>query len=340
MPLEPGGPGHAGPLGRLARALDRGPRHVDTQHPPPLPRQPDDVVAVAAAQVERGPGLQARGDLDEDRVRLARVHPSLAVALVPERLGRAAFGDRVRRLLLDQLGVDEGAGQEAAGGRGRDLGLDRGDVPGGVEPGDRGGPGRLGHRVRTEDEVAHGEVGDLDAQVAQQGGVRDGGRSDDEVPQGDDGARRQPDAGQGVVGRQDLDDLAVEEPDAAGLEAFAVLVAEGRTGVGEDGDVVAELAEQQRLVRGHRRRGQDADRGAARLVPVAVGAVQDVAPPARGEAGDRRQLVGQTGRHDDPGGPRPAARRRASRGTTGAGAPGRAAPDRSPHRSGPRRRTR
>jgi hypothetical protein len=149
---------------------------------------------------------------------------------------------------------------------------------------------------------ADGEVGDLDPEVAEQPRVRDGRGRDRQVLQRDDRAGGQPDARERVVGGEDLDDLAVGEPHAPRLEPFAVLVADRGSGVREDGDVVAQLAEHQRLVRGQRCRGEDADPGAARLVAVAVRAVQDVAAPTSREAGDRGQLVGQPGRHDDAAG--------------------------------------
>ena len=109
-------------------------------------------------------------------------------------------------------------------------------------------------------------------------------------------ASRTPERTSSVV--EDLDDLAVGEADAARLQAFTVLRARCRAGVGQQRDVVAELTEQQRLVRGQRRGRQHTDRRAARLVAVAVRAVQDVAAPALGEAGDVRQLVDQAGRDE------------------------------------------
>ena len=125
--------------------------------------------------------------------------------------------------------------------------------------------------------------------------LRDGRGTDREVLERDDRPRGEPDAGERVVGGEHLDDLAVDEPDAAGLEAFAVLVAERRAGVPQDGDVVAELAEHQGLVRAHRAGGQHPDRLVADLPPVAEGAVQHVACPPLRKTRDVRELVAQAG---------------------------------------------
>jgi hypothetical protein len=72
--------------------------------------------------------------------------------------------------------------------------------------------------------------------------------------------------------------------------------------VPEERDVVAQLAEEQRLVHGHGTGGQDADRLVADLPPVAVRAVQDVAAPALGHARQVGQLVDQPGGHQQPAG--------------------------------------
>jgi hypothetical protein len=72
-----------------------------------------------------------------------------------------------------------------------------------------------------------------------------------------------------------------------------------------DHDVVRELPEQQRVVRGHRRGRQHRDRPVAHLPPVAVGAVQHVLAPPLGQACHVGQLVADATGDQHPPGPEP-----------------------------------
>src|SRR5690606_14867219 len=79
-----------------AGAGDGGLRDVDPGRAPPAPREPDGVGALAAADVERGSGLEARRDVLEHAVDAVRPDAlGLGVALLPER-GRRDLGPGVR----------------------------------------------------------------------------------------------------------------------------------------------------------------------------------------------------------------------------------------------------
>jgi len=113
------------------------------------------------------------------------------------------------------------------------------------------------------------------------------------------------------VGEVVIDDLqgchlAVDHADATGSELLGLLRIR-RHRVAEVGDVLAPLAEQQRLVGGHRSAGEHADGLVADFPPGAVVAVQHVATPALPHPGHVRQLVDQPGGHQQPSCPqRPA----------------------------------
>ena len=105
-------------------------------------------------------------------------------------------------------------------------------------------------------------------------------------------------AGETVVGDLHRGHLLLHDADAPRLEPGALLVGQ-RLALAEDGDVLAELAEQLGLVGGHERAGEHADHLVADLPAVAVRAVQDVgAPPLR--AGPRRRGARRPGRWSRP----------------------------------------
>ncbi len=86
------------------------------------------------------------------------------------------------------------------------------------------------------------------------------------------------------------------------MELLVLLVGQRRPGVLENRHVRTDLAEQQRLVHGHRARREHADAPVADLPAVAVEAVQHIGSPPLGEARDVGQLVAQAGRHQDTAG--------------------------------------
>ena len=111
----------------------------------------------------------------------------------------------------------------------------------------------------------------------------------------------------------DLDDLALHDRDRACGQLFALLRGQ-RGGVRKQRHLIAQLPEQQRLMRRHRPGGQHADAPVADLPAVAVRAVHHVAAPVLRQPGHLGQFVDEPGRHQQPAGPhRP--RRRARSGT-------------------------
>jgi len=109
------------------------------------------------------------------------------------------------------------------------------------------------------------------------------------------------------TGEAVLDDLQrghlpFHHRDPARGQLLGLLVPGTGDGVQEQRQVRRPLGEQQRLVHREGPRGQDADRQVAGLPPVAVRAVQHVAPQALADPGDVRQLIDEsTGDQQPPG---------------------------------------
>jgi hypothetical protein len=114
--------------------------------------------------------------------------------------------------------------------------------------------------------------------------------------------RRHADARESVPDDLEGGDLPLHDRDPARGQPLRLLVGGPGRGVQEQGDVGAPLPEQQRLVRGPRARGEDTDRLVADLPPVAVRAVQHVAPPALPDPRNVRQLVDQPRGDEQPPG--------------------------------------
>jgi hypothetical protein len=111
-------------------------------------------------------------------------------------------------------------------------------------------------------------------------GTRPSGASNDQSVQADAGTVVEGDPGQSTGICVDVGDCALDDRNAECRELFALLVAHFGGGVGQDGNVLAELAEQQRLMHRACASGEDADALVPYFPPVAVGAVQYIdAPP-------------------------------------------------------------
>jgi hypothetical protein len=114
--------------------------------------------------------------------------------------------------------------------------------------------------------------------------------------------------GEAAVIGLDAGDRTLDDRDAERGELLLLLAGKLRCGVGQHGDMRAELPEQQGLVGGGRAGGQDADALAAYFPPVAVRAVQDVDAPPGGQARHIGEFIAQPGRgRQPPRGDRPGA---------------------------------
>ena len=96
---------------------------------------------------------------------------------------------------------------------------------------------------------------------------------------------------QAVVLDYDRSDLTFNNADPTSGQLFHLLVSRIWGRVQEQDHVRAPLPEQQGLVHRHRPAGQDTDRLVTHLPPVAVRAVQDLAPPPLGQPRHAGQLV-------------------------------------------------
>ncbi len=141
-------------------------------------------------------------------------------------------------------------------------------------------------------------VGDRSAELLVQVGAGDETRCDHHGVDLDLGAVLEHHGTDLLAVRSQFRDGAVDDPHVARLELVAGLALQGGRRVGEEGDVVAELTEQQGLVHAHRPRRDHADAPVPNLPAVAVRAVQDTLPPQFADSGQVGQLVDQSRRED------------------------------------------
>ena len=163
----------------------------------------------------------------------------------------------------------------------------------------RRGPSLVGGHGRAEDVAVHDQLGRLQAQWVEQLAARPQGRRHEHGVALDDLPALQPDPDQPVVGDLQAGDDAADQPDTAGRQPGDL----GRLGVGlaveEDHEVLAPLPDQRGLVHRHRPAGEHGEALPGDLVPVAVGAVQDVPSEPLGQAVDLGQHVGDPAGQDD-----------------------------------------
>ena len=210
---------------------------------------------------------------------------------------------RVAGLLGHQVGVDVRARHRPGGGGRADLGRQIGDVA--RHPHAR----HLGHPGETRRDVLARAARVLDrgqAQLREEARPRDHPRCDDQRGQGHQATVGHPHPRQAVVDDLQARHRAVDHRDAPRGELLGMLVGERRA-LQEVGDVLAQLAEEQRLVHRHRAARQHPDGLVAHLPAVAVRAVQHLAAPPLAQPRHVRQLVGEAGRHQEAAGPHPAA---------------------------------
>jgi hypothetical protein len=115
-------------------------------------------------------------------------------------------------------------------------------------------------------------------------------------PTRDDLAAAHPDAREAVLDDLERRDLPFHDRDAACGQLLRLRIGGLRCGVQDQCEVCRPLAEQQRLMRGPRIRCQNPYRLIAELPPVAVRAMQHVAPPALPDPRNVWQLVARTAR--------------------------------------------
>ncbi|MCG7414390.1 hypothetical protein MHK74_07385 [Microbacterium aurum] len=113
------------------------------------------------------------------------------------------------------------------------------------------------------------------------------------------GAVRRDDTSERVVHDINPRDRGGDDADVARDQPRPDRVGERFGGRGEGRDIVAPLPDELDLVDAGRRRRQHPEAAPRDLEPVAVRAVQHVASPAVGEAGDGGQFVDDTGREHD-----------------------------------------
>ena len=268
--------------------------------------EPDAVGALAAADVERPSRREVGGLGRELRVDLSAPDRVAGRSAPPRRAARRSSAsarrtrDGASGLLLDEVGVDPSRRRGARRGRGDHRAIGVVDVAGDPEAGYGGGAGRLGRDDRPEDLAVH-----LERHRPRPSGPRKSARAR-KLGRDHDGLAREHRAG----GQPQPDQRVASARTSGGVpsatDADGAQPLESSSGGSAPScttdHVVGQLAEQQRLVRGHRRGREDDDGLVAHLPAVAVGAVQDVAAPPLGQAGHVGQLVA------DPGGDEHAAR--------------------------------
>jgi len=147
-----------------------------------------------------------------------------------------------------------------------------------------------------------GEAGlvELASQAGQQAiGMRHVPGSNEHRGSSDDLTVRHLDAGDPIVLDGQPRHRVVDDPDTAGLQAVALRRGE-IVGVREEDHVVGPLPNQVGVIHRAGQRAQHPERLVAHLPPVAVGAMQQIAPPPLSNSGDVRQLVADARGHQHP----------------------------------------
>lgn len=261
-----------------------------------------DVPALTAPEVQRGARSQPLNLLDESVVDVAAEPLGLAEHLVP--LGGAAeVVHRVPGVLGHQVPVDGRTRHEPGPGGDDDLRHRVGHVPGGPHPRHRGRPRGVDREVTAEHRARDHQLSRFQAETPRQAGDRvQPGRDDDRLRR-HELAVLQPQPGDRVVHDLHRRCPSAHHPDPAGGQPGEHLGSRlVHVTVQQQRHVLAELAEQPRLVRGHRAGAQDHELLPADLPAVAERAVQHVAAPALRETGHVGEHVAQPGGDQQPAG--------------------------------------
>ena len=205
-------------------------------------------------------------------------------------------------VLGDEVRVERRGDGGPRRGRGDHRRAQVGHVPDRPHPRHRGlaPPVDLDHLAHQH--VPHALLGRGESEQPGHLGAGPGDRRHEQRVERDDGAVGEPHAAQRVVGDLERRHRPGHHLDAAGVQLVGG-VALGDEGVVEqEHDVVGQLAHQTDVVHGQRARGQDSHASVPDLPPVAVRAVQHVAPPALAHARDVGQVVDDAGREHHPSG--------------------------------------